>query len=185
MKTLRQKTIYVLAFLGCLALRMLPAHIPNVEPLLGTQMPLAKRYGGLAGFFFGVASIVAYDILTGTLGPWTLITAPTYGLLGSGASLFFKHRSASRQNFVTYAIVGTLFYDAVTGLLTGPLFFGQSFAVALVGQIPFTILHLVGSTAFAFFISPALYSVFAERRQRARVSVRASLPAITLPTHHL
>ena len=52
--------------------------------------------------------------------------------------------------------MGTLFYDAVTGLTIGPLFFHQSFIVSLVGQIPFTVLHLLGNVSFAIVLSPMI-----------------------------
>ena len=148
----------IIGLLTCLFIRLIPFRAPNVEPILATQMPFAKKYGAFTGFIFGVLSIIFYDLLTGTAGPWTLFTATAYGLLGFLAALFFKKRSASRKNFVSFAVLGTLFYDAITGLTVGPLFFHQSFMIALVGQIPFTALHLVGNVTFALLISPAVYS---------------------------
>ena len=63
-----------------------------------------------------------------------------------------------RINYVKFAVIGTLFFDAITGLTVGPLFFNQSFMSALIGQIPFTILHLIGNVSFAFVVSPILYT---------------------------
>nr|MBP9749784.1 hypothetical protein [Candidatus Paceibacterota bacterium] len=83
--------------------------------------------------------------------------ALAYGALGAGAHYFFKHRESTARNYVVFAIFGTLFYDAVTGLTIGPLFWGQPFMVALVGQIPFTLMHLAGNVTFATVLSPALY----------------------------
>jgi hypothetical protein len=79
-------------------------------------------------------------------------------LLGVLAGWFFKNKTSSWLNYGIFAIVGTLFYDALTGLTIGPLLFGQSFTEALIGQIPFTISHLLGNTAFAVIVSPILYS---------------------------
>ena len=97
-------------------------------------------------------------MVTGTAGIWTLITASAYGIVGFGAAWFFQNRAATRKNFFTFAIASTLFYDAITGLTIGPLFFHQSFTAALAGQIPFTALHVFGNAMFALLVSPALYS---------------------------
>jgi len=112
---------------------------------------------GSGSFAFGFLGIVLYDAVTSGWGEWTWITAFTYGALGLASHAYFKNRDASRMNFVGFGIVGTLAYDALTGLTIGPLFHGQSFALALSGQIPFTLLHLLGTIVFAMFLSPAIY----------------------------
>ena len=172
MKNMRQRTNWTLlstSILACLLIRLLPLRAPNVEPILGTQMPFAKAYGGFIGFIFGVLSIVLYDVVTGTVGLWTFVTASVYGIIGFGAAQFFQNRTASRKNFVIFAIGSTLFYDALTGLTIGPLFFHQSFITALIGQIPFTALHLVGNIVFAALVSPALYLFLLQQHQRHKI----------------
>lgn len=144
------------AFVLCMLVRLIPFRAPNIEPLLSVQMPSAKRHGALTAFLFGFASIFLYDVLTGRVGAWTLITALAYGALGVLAAAYFKNRSASRKHFVFFAIMATIAYDAVTGLTIGPLFFHQSFLTALVGQVPFTALHLLGNIIFAAVLSPAI-----------------------------
>lgn len=146
-------------FTACLLFRLLPFRPPNVETILASQMPIARRFGALAGFFFGALSILLFDLLTGTVGLWTLITAPAYGVLGLGAWWYLKNRSG-KKHFVYFAIAGTLFYDAATGLTVGPLFFNQPFLAALLGQIPFTMMHILGNIAFAIVLSPALLQWF-------------------------
>lgn len=147
-----------LGLLACLLFRLIPFRPPNIEPLLATQMPLSKLQGPVIGFMFGFLSIVLFDLITNRVGAWTIITALTYGSLGLWSVFFFKKREMKRKNFVLFSIWGTLVYDAVTGLTVGPLFFGQPFMVALVGQIPFTLLHLLGSVTFAYFVSPLIYT---------------------------
>lgn len=144
-----------LVFGAVLLFRLLPFRPPNVELILASQMPVAKVYGKLFGFFFGTLSILVFDLLTGTFGFWSFITAPAYGILGFLAGWYLRKKSG-RHHFVYFAIGGTLLYDAVTGLSIGPLFFGQTFFVALVGQIPFTLMHLLGNTAFALLLSPLI-----------------------------
>lgn len=168
---------YILTFAAVFAFRLLPFRAPNVEPILASVMPLSKRFGALPGVLFGVLSIVLYDAVTSGWGAWTWVTALAYGILGAASYIYFKNRAASRGNFVRFSIVAVLFYDAVTGLTVGPLFNGQSFSAALAGQVPFTVLHLLGAVVFAALISPALYRWLAMSKSPAR----AVAPAQTLP----
>ena len=142
-----------------LLVRLIPFRPPNIEPILAAQMPLAGVYGARAGFLFGVLSILFYDIFTQTLGPWSILTAGAYGLLGLGAAFYLRNKKSIRS-YVGFAIMGTIFFDAVT-MLTGPLFFNQPLLLALTGQISFTALHLLGNISFAVFLSPVIYSLLA------------------------
>ncbi len=163
---------FVLILVVCLFVRLIPFRPPNIEPILAVQMPLAKIYGAFPGFFLGFLSIIFYDIITHTIGAWTIITAFSYGVLGLWAAYFFQKRQASSFNFVIFAIVGTLFFDAATGLSVGPLFFHQSFYSALVGQIPFTLLHLLGDIIFAAVLSPVVYRfALSSKKKLKQVSV--------------
>lgn len=138
-------------------IRLVPFRPPNVEPMLATLMPFAKAYGVFTSFLFGFLGIGLYDLASGKVGQWTLITGAAYGVVGISAHYFFRRRTASVKNFLSFGIVATLAYDAVTGLSVGPLFFGQSFMEALMGQIPFTLLHLGGTIGFSLILSPVLY----------------------------
>lgn len=161
---------YIIAFLSVFAVRMIPFRAPNVEPIMAVVMPFSKAYKGFFTFAFGALSIIFYDLVTSGLGIWTLVTAVAYGLVGYGATFYFKNRSGWK-NYALYAVIATILYDAVTGLTIGPLFFGRSFMVALIGQIPFTALHLLGSVSFAIVLSPAIERwVLAEERKSVSVS---------------
>lgn len=146
---------YTITFITVIAFRLIPFRAPNVEPIMATIMPTGKIYGKFMAFIFGFLSIVLFDAITSGFGIWTLITALAYGALGVGATYFFKNRSGWKS-YASYAVIATIFYDAVTGLTLGPLFFHQSFMVSLVGQIPFTVLHLIGNVSFAIVLSPVL-----------------------------
>jgi uncharacterized membrane protein len=74
-----------------------------------------------------------------------------------GAYYFFRNREAKTLHFLIYSIIGTILYDAITGLSIGPLFFGQSLTEAFVMQIPFTVMHLGSNMVFAVTISPLIY----------------------------
>ena len=148
---------FVIGWLVCFGIRLIPFRPPNVEPILTATMPFSKKYGWAGGFIFGFLSIVLFDVAVGQVGQWTWITGVAYGLLGVGAYFFFRHKDASALNFLKYAVLGTILYDAATGLTIGPLFFGQTFADAFFGQIPFTALHLLGNMVLSVTISPILY----------------------------
>ena len=153
---------YTFAFIAILLLRLIPFRAPNVEPIMAAQMPFGKVYGKWAAFLFGALSVVVYDGLTSGIGVWTAITALAYGFVGLGAAYYFKNRTG-RKNYAIYAVIATIVYDAVTGLTLGPIFFGQPFMAALIGQIPFTALHLLGSVTFAIVLSPAIESWAAKK----------------------
>jgi len=148
---------FILGWLVVLAIRFIPFRPPNFEPMLAVMMPYSKRYTLISSFLFGFLGIAVFDFLTGLLGYWTLVAGVTYGLIGVIAFYFFKNREANTKNFVIFGVVGTLLYDAITGLSIGPLFFGQPFMAALVGQIPFTLMHLAGTVAFAIVLSPIMH----------------------------
>ncbi len=147
---------YIVGLLTVIVLRIVP-HPPNVEPIMSTMMPFAKRWGRLAGLFFAVLAILSFDLITGTLGVWSIMTAGTYALLGIAAGFYFKNKKSEIKHYVGFSIVGTLVYDAITGIGTGVIFFNQSFMITLIGQIPFTLYHLGGNIVLAGIVSPLLY----------------------------
>lgn len=157
---------FFLALILCLLARLIPLRAPNIEPILATMMPFSRASGAFVGFSFAVLSILLYDVLSGTLGMQTFFTAGAYGILGVWAVSYFKKRKGNRMDYVNFAIIGTLFYDISTGLTVGPLLFHQSFTSALVGQIPFTALHLFGNIVFASILSPAIYNFLIKERKR-------------------
>jgi len=160
---------FVLGLIFCLLVRLIPFRAPNVEPIMAVAMPISRVYGVFAGFSFGALSILIYDLATRTLGVQTVFTAFAYGVVGLWAALYFRKHQGTVGGYVRFAIMGTLFFDAFTGLLVGPIFFHQSFWVSLVGQIPFTALHLVGNVAFAIILSPAIYRLLIKKRQKEKI----------------
>jgi len=152
---MKKQIKYIVIFLSAFLIRLIPFRAPNVEPIMASVMPLGKTYGKLMSFAFGFLSIVLFDSVTSGFGIWTLVTALAYGILGLGAHYFFKNRSGWK-NYALYAAVATIIYDAATGLTVGPLFFHQSFIISLVGQIPFTVMHLLGNVSFAIVLSPVI-----------------------------
>ena len=162
---------YIVGFIACLLIRLIPFRPPNIEPILATGMPFSKNYGALSGFSFAFFSMVLYDIITGKVGMWTFITAFAYGFLGIWAYFYFKNKNNSRWNYVKFAVMGTIAFDLVTGLSVGPLLFHQPFIVALMGQIPFTVLHLLGNVSFAIILSPLIYRYIIENKKLENISI--------------
>ncbi len=158
-------------------MRLLPFRAPNVEPIMAVIMPLGKTSGKIMAFAFGFLSIVLFDSITSGIGIWTLVTAVAYGLLGIGASYFFKNRTGW-MSYASYAVVATIFYDAITGLTIGPLFFNQSFMGSLIGQIPFTVLHLLSNVSFAIVLSPVIEKWLVATSVRATASQRKNRIAV-------
>jgi uncharacterized membrane protein len=140
------------AWILCLGIRLIP-HIPNVEPLLATQMLFSRRHHAHTNFWFACSNIFFFDLLTAHLGPWTIITALSYGLLGIAATYYFKRTDA---NYFLFAAIGTIAYDLATCIFSGPLLFGQPLCQTLIAQIPFSCIHLCGNFLFALVLHSAL-----------------------------
>jgi len=111
-------------------------HPPNVEPIMATMMPFSKKWGWISGFVFVVLAMVTFDIITRTLSVWSLLTIGMYALIAVGAGFYFKNKKSSVLNYVGFSIVGTLLYDAVTGIGYGVFLFKQSLVTTLMAQIP-------------------------------------------------
>ena len=159
----------------CLLVRLIPFRAPNIEPIMTGTMPIGRAYGAFFGFSFAVLSILIYDFATHTLGVRTLFTAGAYGLVGLVSVYYFKKREGKTMDYVRFAIYGTLFFDAFTGLTVGPIFFHQSFIGSLVGQIPFTTLHLLGNVTLAACLSPGIYHFLIRKRKKESVSTIKTL----------
>ena len=151
---MKTKFKILIVFVGCLLFRLLPLRAPNVEPIMASIMPTARKYGAMVGFLFGFLSIFLYDAVT-HFGSWTWIAGITYGLVGAVSALYFSKFKSLIINFAIFAGFATIFYDLITGVLFAPIFH-QSMLTALVLQIPFTALHLAGNIGFALTLSPIL-----------------------------
>lgn len=160
-----------LVFILCLLARLIPFRMPNIEPIFAAIMPTSRVYGALTGFSFAVLSILIYDFVTGTSGLHTFFTASAYGIVSVWSFYFFQKHQADKWSYVKFAIWGTLFFDAATGLIIGPMFFHQSFISTLVGQIPFTALHLLGNIIFAFSLSPAIYHFLIRKKEKEKLPI--------------
>lgn len=152
----------VLGFISAMLYRFIPFRPPNVEPVMSILMPFSKKAGKIELFFFGFLSIFIYDYFTAGLGTYTLTAGICYGIIGIWSSVYFSKRKFSLKNYAICSAIGILFFDVITGVVLGPLLGGGSFYIALMGQIPFTVLHLMGSTLFAVTLSPVIEKLLAK-----------------------
>lgn len=157
---IKNNTKLFVAFFVVLGFRLLPVRPPNVEPILATIMPLSKKFGVLSGVLFSVLSIVVYDLLTSGIGGYTWSAALAYAFVALGSGVYLERKDGTAYNFVIVSIAGILFYDTLTGIILGPIVTGSSMYVAFIGQIPFTLLHLMGGAIFAIVLSPLLSKWF-------------------------
>lgn len=150
---------FIIGLLVTLAFRIFTPFIglANISPLMSTILSGSKAYGKMAGAVYGFLSMFLLDLIMGKLGLWTIITATTYSLIGIFASIYLKDKKANIRDFVVASIMFTLFFDLVTGILMGPILFGQNMLEATIGQIPFTLRHLIGNIVFAIILAPWFY----------------------------
>lgn len=162
---------FSIGIVSCTLLRLIPFRPPNIEPILAVQMPFSRAYGPFFGFFFAFLNIVIYDFLTFKVGVWTLVTSFAYGALGIIAFYFFKRFQNDKWNYLVFAILGTVFFDIITGIGMGVFIFNQSFSATLIGQIPFTLLHLLGNITFSLVLSKNLYKYIIKNEKLERLSI--------------
>lgn len=124
--------------------------LPNVTPLMATELAGAKAYGPWIAGMYGALGMFLLDVSMGKLGPWTLWTSLCYGTVGVAGGYWLKGRQSDWQDYVKVSIAGTLFFDLVTGIIL-PVTHGQAFLVVVLGQIPFTARHLAGNIFFAHY----------------------------------
>lgn len=132
----------VLVIIGLIFRFLIP--IPGLEPIIGVIGILPKKYSYFLAILFVLLNVIIFDVLTVGFGIWTVGVLLAYILIAYGYSKFCA-KIMSMQALLLATVIMTICFDIFTGLLLGPLFFGQSFVVALVGQIPFTVAHLIGN----------------------------------------
>jgi hypothetical protein len=150
---------------------LLPWRMPNVEPLMAAVMPVSARTSMWQSVIFAVSSIALYDLVTAGWGYWTFGTVIAYGAVAASSHFYFARFPATRFHFLTFGIAATLFYDALTGFTIGPIFWHQTLSAAIVGQIPFTLMHLAGTILFSLVLSPLLLKWYARNPAHAFIAV--------------
>lgn len=130
---------------------------PNNDPIMGFMLPFARRDRWWQALLFPLIAMISFDFIVGKIGIWTLGTAGTYALLG--VFFHFRLRNEKKMSLKKYAknsVIGVLIFDFFTGPVMSSFAFGMPFAVAFIGQIPFTVMHLVSATFLTVLIVPFL-----------------------------
>lgn len=145
---------YLISIIFCNAFRLL-RFIPNNDPIMGCMLPFSRQDKWWQGALFAFITMISFDLMTSGIGIWTLATAGTYAGLGLGFHLAYKRIGKVKlKHYLGSGIIGVLVFDFVTGVLLGPTMFGMNYMQALIGQIPFTIVHLLTVTAFILILTP-------------------------------
>lgn len=145
------------------ALRILMAPLPNIEPIMLFTIVAALSLGPRSGFNLGFLSMITSDIVLGLIGPWTIYTSLTYGLIGILAGLLGIHkRNWGRVELTLISFVMTILYDLITATCFA-LEFMIPINAALTAQIPFTLLHL-NNCIFVFLFAPYLLRLFSSTK---------------------
>lgn len=101
--------------------------------------------------------MASFDFLVGKIGVWTIITSFAYGLIGFIFYMYFKNKkSIGLKTYAKSSIAGVLLFDISTGPIMSSFLFRLPFEIALIGQIPFTILHLASAVTLTIILAPVL-----------------------------
>ena len=164
---------YVISLCLCVLIRLIPGRPPNVEPILATVMPLSREFGVLDSALFAALNILVFDLLVGQFGTWSVVGATTYAAIAAVGCVYLKHVKGL-LGYLSYSVLGIVFFDFVTGVVVGPLMFHQSFREAFFGQIPFTVNHVLGTLLLALLLSPAIEKWLIPYALNIRLPVRAT-----------
>jgi uncharacterized membrane protein len=120
-------------------------------------LPYSRRSSALTSFLFPFVSMVSFDFVTNEVGLWTAVTAITYGMIGLVFHFYLKNKEkVGIKNYLMCGVVGILVFDFVTGVLATPLLYGGTFTESFIGQIPFTLVHLLTGCLFILIVTPIL-----------------------------
>ena len=147
---------YVSGLILCTLIRFIRV-FPNNDPIMGFALPFARKDKWWQAIAFPVLAMISFDIITAKVGLWTLGTAAVYGFISLLFYYFFK--TQKKVNIWTYAkssIVGVLIFDFLTGPIMSSFLFKMPFAVASIGQIPFTLMHLASAFTYTIIFVPVL-----------------------------
>lgn len=153
---MRKSLRYLGSLIFCNVYRLLRI-FPNNDPILGCALPFARRDKWWQAALFPIIAMVSFDLLTMRMGVWTIGTSLTYGLIGLVFYKYFKgKKKVGLKTYAKGSIAGVLLFDAITGPVMSSFLFGVPFMVSVIGQIPFTLMHLVSGVCLTLAFAPVL-----------------------------
>jgi len=133
------------------------------------SMLLLPFFRGRYAFIVGAIGFSLIDIFAGKVGMWTLSCALVWGLV---SFIFAKHQpNGTFLNFAKMSVFSVLVFDILTGIVFSAIFWGMPLTDAAIGQIPFTIKHLLGITAIALICAPLLFPAIAKQINKLELFV--------------
>ncbi len=153
---------------------------PNNDPVLGVALPSARK-NLWSGILFAIIAMVSFDIITGKVGIWTLVTSLTYAFVILVLGIVFsKMRHVSIKHYLFASIAGVLIFDAITGPMMSTFMFKQNLIVTIMGQIPFTLYHLASTSTYSL-----LFAFLLDKDVRIEVLKGLSKYQIFMPLRQL
>jgi len=131
----------------------------GIESVMLFTLSGALVYGPVYGFIIGASVMVMADLMVGLVGLWTIYTALAYGFVGFLAGVVGMHKKKfTRVELAGLAFILTILFDAIA-MTAFALQFGIPLLIAVINQIPVTLIHTAGNTLLAFVFSPALIKI--------------------------
>lgn len=150
-KSLKYISFWLISASFCLLFKY-SLNLPgNLDLVWGMQLLLAQIFGPIALGLWSATTILGGDLLADNWGAWSIITSISYFLVSCLTSALVKTKNYSFINSLIFTVLVTIFYDLLTAS-TGPLFFEQAWLVMLIGQVPFSLVHMVSNCASASLI---------------------------------
>lgn len=130
---------------------------PNNDPIMSCMLPFAKKDSWWKPFLFVVFTMASFDFIVNKVGLWTIGTSLVYGLIALLFYFVFKRlKNVTLRTYLFSGTAGILIFDFLTGPIMSSYLFKMPFSVALLGQIPFTAMHLFSGLAYIFLLVPVL-----------------------------
>lgn len=140
---------------------------PNVKPVAFLCLTAGIIGGPVTGFLVGAMTMSVSDIYFGA-GYWTLVDSACMGFIGLLAGFLWNGRiNVRRIELVVGGFLLTAIYDVATSMILGPLIFGYSWWIALLGLYapflagyadfyPFGFVHELTTAVLMATIGPTL-----------------------------
>ncbi|OGB97827.1 hypothetical protein A3F06_00335 [candidate division TM6 bacterium RIFCSPHIGHO2_12_FULL_36_22] len=138
--------LLITAWFTCLFMRTSLQHCA-IDPFPGFLLLLNRQFNQLSCFIFMLMQFFVFDYINDAIGGWTLITAISYASIAVYLNFYTHNKRITIAQSILYTATAAICFDAIT-LWIGPLYFGQPITSALIGQIPFTIDHVIRACLF-------------------------------------
>ncbi|AJF61650.1 TPA: hypothetical protein HA239_03835 [Candidatus Woesearchaeota archaeon] len=130
---------------------------PNNDPILGVMLPTARVESIWKSILFVFVTMASFDLITGSVGIWTIVTSLVYSFVALLAGLLIrKIKDINLLHYFGFTLLSVLVFDFITGPVMSSMLFNMPFMASLSGQIPFTLLHLMSGLVYTALFCPVL-----------------------------